>query len=107
MDTTQKDCATAIRDIFRNGQYNYTKLEIADIRANLGLSLSEFARLFFVDKSTATKWESGDRIPLGSSMRLLQFVEIMAKNKHQDINQRIRSSYTQKYGAVVSQSLLF
>jgi len=101
MNATQKDYATAIKGVFVNSQYNYSPEEIARIRSTLRMSLTEFSRLFFVDKSTTTKWESGDRIPSGSSMRLLQFVEIMAKNKHSDINHRIRTAYKKKYGQEV------
>ncbi len=101
MKTITKDYATATKGVFGNSQYNYSPEEIADIRSTLRMSLAEFARLFFVDKSTATKWESGDRIPSGSSMRLLQFVEMMADNKAPDINHRIRSAYKNKYGQEV------
>lgn len=96
-----KDYVTHVRGVLCGGQYNYSPKEIAGIRKKLGMSLVEFSRLFFSGKSTIIKWESGARKPSGSSLRLLQFVEIMANDRHEDINYRIRKSYRAKYGVSV------
>lgn len=89
---------TAIKGVLSGGLYLYTPSEIVAIRKKLGMSLIEFSRLFFSSKSIIIKWESGERSPGGSSLRLLQFAETLAANKAPDINTRIRESYTEKYG---------
>lgn len=78
---------------FAKGFKLYSPKEIRVLRKKLHLSVPKFADMFFACESTIKKWESGDRIPSCSSMRLLQFVEIMANEKHADINHRIRGSY--------------
>jgi putative transcriptional regulator len=93
-----KDNVTHFKRILNNRRYNYSPEEIRAIRCKLGMSILVFSNLFFVDKSTVIKWEAGTRLPSGSSLRLLQFVEVMAKEKHSDINHMIRVSYSRKYG---------
>jgi len=75
------------------GFKNYTAEDIKSMRSRLQLSQDDFADIFFATKSTVTKWENGKRTPSCSSMRLLQLVEIVANDKKQNINHRIRQSY--------------
>jgi len=83
----------SLKSNFLKGFKVYTPKEIRIMRKKLHLSVPKFADMFFACKSTIKKWESGDRVPSCSSMRLLQFVETMANEKHQDLNHRIRGSY--------------
>ena len=96
------DDVTTIKRVLCGGLYQYTPSEIAAIRKKLKMSLVDFARLFFSSKSIVTKWETGERKPGGSSLRLLQFVETVANNKAPEINNRIRESYVKKYGEPVT-----
>ncbi len=83
----------SLKSTFSQGFKLYLPEEIKTVRKKLHLTTPEFADLFFSCKSTIKKWESGKRLPSCSSMRLLQFVEMMADEKHADINHRIRGAY--------------
>jgi len=82
-----------VSSVLRRGFHSYTPEEIKTIRGKLHMSQEDFAELFFVEKSTIAKWEQGKRLPSTPAMRLMQFVEVMAKGKHSDINHRIRKAY--------------
>ena len=82
-----------LNKLFSKGFKNYSAEEIKSIRSDLGLSQEKFGQKFFACKSTIKKWENGTRLPSCSSMRLLQFLEIMAEEKNQNINCRIRKAY--------------
>ena len=49
----------------------FTLPPIADIRARVGLSQSEFARLLGVSVRTLQEWEQGRRVPSGPARALL------------------------------------
>lgn len=48
---------------------------IRSIRSRLNVSQPVFARLLYVTKDTAAKWEQGVRQPSGSALRLLEIAE--------------------------------
>lgn len=49
--------------------------EVAQIRANRGMSQAQFARLLAVNVKTLQSWEQGVRRPSRPTMRLLQIFE--------------------------------
>jgi len=49
--------------------------QIREIRDKTGTSQSEFAQLLNVTTSTISKWERGEKKPVGIALRLLQIVE--------------------------------
>jgi len=49
----------------------FTLPPIADVRARVGLSQSEFARLLGVSVRTLQEWEQGRRVPSGPARALL------------------------------------
>lgn len=53
----------------------YTSTEIKKIRAMGNYSQSFFALILNVSVKTVQSWESGDRIPSHSALRLLEIVE--------------------------------
>jgi putative transcriptional regulator len=48
---------------------------IRSIRSRLHVSQPVFARLLYVTKDTAAKWEQGARKPSGSALRLLEIAQ--------------------------------
>ncbi|HVZ47482.1 MAG TPA: NadS family protein [Gemmatimonadaceae bacterium] len=46
--------------------------DVADIRARLGKSQSEFARMIGVSIATLQNWEQGRRVPNGPALALLR-----------------------------------
>jgi len=53
----------------------YTSKEIKQLREQMNLSQSTFARLLMVSTKTVQSWEQGVRSPMHSSLRLIQFIE--------------------------------
>lgn len=51
------------------------RLDVAAIRAAMGLSQPAFARAFAVSLSTVRKWEQGQRVPSGAARALLRVME--------------------------------
>lgn len=47
------------------------KVDVAAVRAQLGLSQAEFAARFGFSKRAIENWEQGDRVPTGSARTLL------------------------------------
>ncbi len=70
-----------------------TPADIKETRARLAMTQVEFADLFFASVDTIKGWETGRRMPSCSSIRLLQIVGVVAQEKHEDINCRIRRAY--------------
>ncbi len=79
--------------VFDKGFHSYTPAEIKELRVKLCKNQEEFGNLLFVEKSTIAKWEQGKRLPSTPAMRLMQFIEVLANEKHKDINHRIRQAY--------------
>ncbi len=53
----------------------FSPARIRSIRSRLNVSQPVFARLLYVTKDTAAKWEQGVRRPSGSALRLLEIAE--------------------------------
>ncbi len=53
----------------------YSSKEVKKIRTRLGCSQATFARLLNVSPKTIQSWESGQRHPASSSLRLLEFFD--------------------------------
>lgn len=51
-----------------------TKVDVAEIRQNLGMTQMEFASKFCISVSTLRHWERGDRTPHGPALALLHVV---------------------------------
>ncbi|GAA0571910.1 helix-turn-helix domain-containing protein [Caenispirillum bisanense] len=51
------------------------RVDVAAIRAAMGLSQPAFARTFAVSLSTVRKWEQGQRVPSGAARVLLRVME--------------------------------
>lgn len=51
------------------------RLDVAAIRAAMGLSQPAFARTFAASLSTVRKWEQGQRVPSGAARVLLRVME--------------------------------
>ena len=67
-----KEILEGIRQIKRGEHGRITNFPpIAETRARVGLSQSEFARLLGVSVRTLQEWEQGRRIPSGPARRLL------------------------------------
>ena len=49
-------------------------IDVKQIRANVGMSQSEFASAFGISVSTLRHWERGDRTPQGPALVLLNVV---------------------------------
>lgn len=54
--------------------HDFTALDVKDIRAELGMSQSQFAAAFGISVSTLRHWERGDRVPHGPARVLLNVV---------------------------------
>lgn len=50
------------------------KVNVAEIRGNLGMTQMEFAAKFCISVSTLRHWERGDRNPQGPALALLNVV---------------------------------
>ena len=85
--------AISIAKVFKKGFHSYTPEQIKLIIEKLCMTHGEFADLLFVEKSTVAKWLSGKRLPSTPAMRLMSFVEVLANEKHHDVNHRIRKAY--------------
>ena len=55
--------------------HKFTPLDVKNIRANIGMSQSEFASAFGISVSTLRHWERGDRKPQGPALVLLNVVK--------------------------------
>jgi putative transcriptional regulator len=53
----------------------FSPARIRSIRSPLNVSQPIFAKLLYVTKDTAAKWEQGVRKPSGSALRLLEIAE--------------------------------
>ena len=53
----------------------FSAARIRSIRGRLNVSQPVFAKLLYVTKDTAAKWEQGVRKPSGSALRLLEIAE--------------------------------
>lgn len=51
------------------------RVDVAAIRAAMGLSQPAFAKTFAVSLSTVRKWEQGQRVPSGPARVLLRVME--------------------------------
>lgn len=49
-------------------------IDVKSVRANVGMSQSEFARAFGIHVSTLRHWERGNRTPRGAALTLLNVV---------------------------------
>jgi len=87
-----------ISEVFKSPFQDYQPVEIKKLRSQLSMTQKQFGALFFAERGTVKSWESGRRKPSFSAIRVMQFVEIIAGNKHEDINHRIRKAYKVKYG---------
>ncbi len=54
--------------------HELSPLDVKNIRANIGLSQSEFAAALGISVSTLRHWERGDRVPHGPARVLLNVV---------------------------------
>jgi putative transcriptional regulator len=54
--------------------HDFGPLDIKKIRAQVGMSQSEFAFAFGISVSTLRHWERGDRVPQGPALVLLNIV---------------------------------
>lgn len=54
--------------------HNIDPVDVKNIRANVGMSQSEFADAFGISVSTLRHWERGDRKPQGPALVLLNVV---------------------------------
>lgn len=54
---------------------NYEPDDIKQLRENLSMSQTQFAKYLFVSTKTVQGWEQGLRRPTSSAARLLQFIE--------------------------------
>ena len=52
----------------------FSPVDVKNIRANIGMSQSEFASAFGISVSTLRHWERGDRTPQGPALVLLNVV---------------------------------
>jgi putative transcriptional regulator len=55
--------------------HKFTPLDVKNIRANMGMSQTEFASAFGISVSTLRHWERGDREPQGPALVLLNVVK--------------------------------
>ncbi len=54
--------------------HEFTPLDVKQVRAQVGMSQSEFASAFGISVSTLRHWERGDRKPHGPALVLLNVV---------------------------------
>jgi len=54
--------------------HQLSPIDVKKIRANVGMSQSEFASAFGISVSTLRHWERGDRTPQGPALVLLNVV---------------------------------
>jgi len=54
-------------------------IDVASIRARLGLSQTALAQQLGVDQSTVSRWETGELSPSGPALILLRQLEQQAK----------------------------
>lgn len=55
--------------------HKFSAVDVKNIRANVGMSQSEFASAFGVSVSTLRHWERGDRTPHGPALVLLNIIK--------------------------------
>ncbi len=82
-----------LKTLLTTGFKNYSSDDIRTIRGKLGYSRKQFADMFFATTDTVKSWETGRRLPSCHAMRVLQFVEKLADEKHSDFNHRIRQAF--------------
>lgn len=54
--------------------HDINSIDVKNIRANIGMSQSEFANAFGISVNTLRHWEHGDRHPKGPALVLLNVV---------------------------------
>ena len=54
--------------------HDINPIDVKNIRANIGMSQSEFANAFGISVNTLRHWEHGDRCPKGPALVLLNVV---------------------------------
>lgn len=54
--------------------HHFEPVDVKAVRANLGMSQSEFAAAFGISVATLRHWERGDRTPRGPALALLNVV---------------------------------
>ncbi len=54
--------------------HKFSSLDVKNIRANLGMSQTEFASAFGISVSTLRHWKRGDRVSHGPALVLLNVV---------------------------------
>jgi len=54
--------------------HEFSSLDVKQVRAQVGMSQSEFASAFGISVSTLRHWERGDRKPQGPALVLLNVV---------------------------------
>ena len=54
--------------------HKFSPVDVKNVRANVGMSQSEFASAFGISVSTLRHWERGDRTPQGPALVLLNVV---------------------------------
>lgn len=55
--------------------HKFSPVDVKNVRANVGMSQSEFASAFGISVSTLRHWERGDRTPQGPALVLLNVVK--------------------------------
>jgi len=78
MDTFQNDLLESVKQMKNNEAARVTEVEltpVASLRARMGLSQTQFARLLGVSVRTLQQWEQGRRHPTGPARRLLAIAE--------------------------------
>jgi putative transcriptional regulator len=78
MEQFQADLLQSVREMKAGQAARVTKVEvspIAEVRAKVGLSQTEFAVLLGVSARTLQDWEQGRRHPTGAAKSLLRVAE--------------------------------
>lgn len=78
METFQNDLLESVKQMKKGEATRVTEVEltpVASLRARMGLSQTQFARLLGVSVRTLQQWEQGRRHPTGPARRLLAIAE--------------------------------
>jgi putative transcriptional regulator len=54
--------------------HDFSAIDVKAIRANMGMTQTQFASTFGISVSTLRHWERGDRVPHGPALVLLNVV---------------------------------
>ncbi len=78
METFQNDLLESVKQMKKGEATRVTEVgltPVASLRARMGLSQTQFARLLGVSVRTLQQWEQGRRHPTGPARRLLAIAE--------------------------------